>query len=95
MRLTITEVKHIADLSRLKLTDEEMEKYCLQLSVILDYVAQLQEVDTGKILIDEEKLPQLSVLREDTPEDSLSVDDVLKNAPDTKKRQIRVPPVFE
>lgn len=46
MALTIQEIEHIAKLARLELSDEEKEKFASQLSSILDYVGQLQEVDT-------------------------------------------------
>ena len=46
MKLSKEEVKHIALLARLGLSEEEMEKYTQQLSSILDYVEQLKEVDT-------------------------------------------------
>jgi aspartyl-tRNA(Asn)/glutamyl-tRNA(Gln) amidotransferase subunit C len=46
MKLTKEEVQHIATLSRLELSDEEVEKYRDQLGSILEYVAKLQELDT-------------------------------------------------
>lgn len=46
MALTKDEVKHIAHLARLRLNDEEVERYTTQLSAILEYVEQLQAVDT-------------------------------------------------
>ena len=50
MSLTLEEVEHIADLARLRLTDDEKARYRQQLSAILDYVVQLQELDTSGIL---------------------------------------------
>ncbi len=49
MALTRQEVEHIAQLARMELSEEEAEKLTHQLSSILDYVAQLQEVDTSGI----------------------------------------------
>ncbi len=49
MSLTLDDVRHIADLARLRLTDEEMLKYREQLSAILDYAARLSAVDTSAI----------------------------------------------
>ena len=46
MSLTKDEVRHIAKLARLNLSDEEVEKFTKELSSILEYVDQLQEVDT-------------------------------------------------
>jgi len=95
MTLTLAEVEHIADLARLELTQGEKEKYRQQLSAILDYVAQLQELDTRDIPPTSSVLPPHSVLREDLPADSLTTEALMKNAPDQKKNQFRVPPVFE
>lgn len=95
MSLTLSEVEHIAILARLELTDAEKEKYRLQLSSILDYVAMLQELDTSEIA------PTASVgavngeLRPDTPGVVLPIADLLNVAPDTRNDQFRVPPVME
>ncbi|MHB8903795.1 MAG: Asp-tRNA(Asn)/Glu-tRNA(Gln) amidotransferase subunit GatC [Patescibacteria group bacterium] len=49
MPITKEEIKHIAELSRLKLSDEEMLKLGADLSSILDYIEKLKEVDTRKV----------------------------------------------
>ncbi len=49
MSITIEEIKHIAELSRLKLSDEEMLKLGSDLGSILDYIETLKEVDTRKV----------------------------------------------
>ncbi len=95
MSLTQTEVEHIAKLARLNLTDEEKSKYRQQLSSILDYVTMLQELETSTIPPTSGVLPALCPLREDAAKDSLTVDQLLANAPETTKNQFKVPPVFE
>lgn len=95
MSLTLAEVEHIAELARLKLTDEEKENYRLQLSAILDYVSRLQELDTNDIPPTSSVLPARSVLRQDISRESLTVEEILKNAPEITKNQFRVPPVLE
>jgi aspartyl-tRNA(Asn)/glutamyl-tRNA(Gln) amidotransferase subunit C len=95
MPLTLIEVEHIADLARLELTDEEKARYREQLSAILDYVAQLRELDTTGIPPTSSVLPPRSALREDEPRPGLSLDELLRNAPDTEAGQFRVPPVLE
>ncbi len=50
MALTKDEVRHIAKLARLNLSEEEVEKFTKELSSILDYVDQLQEVDTEGVV---------------------------------------------
>ncbi len=49
MVLTKKEIEHIARLARLELTEEEKEKFANQLSSVLDYVSQLQKVDTSGV----------------------------------------------
>ncbi len=95
MRLTLQEVEHIAELARLELTPQEKERFCEQLSTILDYAARLQEIDTRSIQ------PTYSVtrgegrLREDEPAIGLSLEALLKNAPQIMHGQFRLPPVLE
>jgi aspartyl-tRNA(Asn)/glutamyl-tRNA(Gln) amidotransferase subunit C len=49
MAITREEIKHIAELSRLELSEEEIEKFSGQLDSILKYVGQLNEVETKKV----------------------------------------------
>ncbi|MDD2354416.1 MAG: Asp-tRNA(Asn)/Glu-tRNA(Gln) amidotransferase subunit GatC [Patescibacteria group bacterium] len=49
MKLKTEEIKHIAKLARLQLSEAEIEKYQKELSSILDYIATLKKVDTEKI----------------------------------------------
>jgi aspartyl-tRNA(Asn)/glutamyl-tRNA(Gln) amidotransferase subunit C len=95
MSLTLEEVEHIADLARLRLTDAEKVHYRLQLSAILEYVAQLQALDTAGIFPTSSVLPPRSVLRPDEPCPGLATESVLSNAPQVESDQFRVPPVLE
>ena len=98
MELNLAEVEHIAALARLELSAEEKERYRAQLSAILDYAARLQALDTSGIPATSPASTAdagASVLRSDEPRPGLPLDDVLRNAPDSKNRQFRVPPVME
>ena len=95
MKLTLKEIEHIAELARLRLSDEEKARYGEQLSDILEYAARLQAVDTSGISPTSSVLPARSMLRSDEPRPGLSLQDALRNAPDTEKDQFRVPPVLE
>lgn len=95
MKLTLEEVEHIAELARLRLSDDEKARYREQLSDILDYAARLQAVDTSEISPTSSVLPARSVLREDKPRPGLSLEEALRNAPETEKNQFRVPPILE
>ena len=95
MSLTLAEVEHIAELARLKLTDEEKSRYREQLSAILDYAARLQSVDTAEIPPTSSVLPARSVLRADQSRPGLAPEVLLSNAPQIEENQFRVPPVLE
>jgi len=95
MKLSLDEVEHIAELARLRLSEDEKARYREQLSEILDYAARLQAVDTSGISHTSSVLPARSVLRKDEPRPGLSLEEVLRNAPETEKGQFRVPPILE
>jgi aspartyl-tRNA(Asn)/glutamyl-tRNA(Gln) amidotransferase subunit C len=95
MTLTLEEVEHIAELARLKLTEEEKARYKDQLSAILDYAAKLQALDTTGIPPTSSVLPQHSVLRPDEPRPGLTLEELLRNAPRVEAAQFRVPPVLD
>jgi len=93
--LTIAEVEHIANLARLELTEEEKTRFSQQLSAILDYIAQLQSLDTAHILPTSSVLPVRSALRSDDPRLGLEQEALFANAPKIEDHQFRVPPVLE
>jgi aspartyl-tRNA(Asn)/glutamyl-tRNA(Gln) amidotransferase subunit C len=95
MKVSLQEVEHIARLARLVLTEEEKSLYQQQLSKILEYIEQLRELDTSNVEPTSHVIPLKNVFREDIPAGSLSVDDVLANAPDRWKNFYRVPKIIE
>lgn len=95
MHLTIDEVRHVAELARLHLTEEELERYAQQLSAILDYAERLQEVDTSNVPPTPYVLPLQNVMAEDIPQPSLPNEVALANAPDQADGFFRVRAVFE
>ncbi len=95
MTLTLKEVEHIALLARLELSDAEKQRYQQQLSHILEHVARLQKLDTSHTEPALGALPMGARLRADEPKPGLTANQVLENAPSTKKKQFRVPPVME
>jgi len=93
--LSIAEVEHIANLARMDLTDDEKARFSQQLSAILDYIAELQALDTRDIPPTSSVLPGRNVLRADEPRPGLDLQDLLSNAPQVEDDQFRVPPVLE
>jgi len=95
MSLTVDEVRHIANLARLKLTPEEERRYSQQLSSILEAAARLLEVDTTQIPPTATVLPLRAPLRPDIPRPCPPREKMLSNAPETEAGMFRVPPVLE
>ena len=96
MSLTLKDVEHIAALARLQLTDEQKERYRVQLSTILDHIAKLQELDTRDVppTTGGGSLAEMP-LRTDVSRPGLEMDALMKNAPKKDRKQFKVPPVFE
>ena len=89
------EVRRIAKLARLKVSDDEVRLFAGQLAEILDYVKQIESLDTDGVEPLAHALPVTDVLREDEPRESLSQRQVLANAPETQRDYFRVPTVVD
>lgn len=81
MKLTRDQVKHVAKLANLPLSVEEEEKYSEQLSKILEYIDQLNQVDTSEVEPTFNVSGQSNVESEDKLGECLSAEDALSNAP--------------
>ena len=89
------EVKYVANLARLAITEEEAEKFTNQLDAIISFAEQLNELDTDHVEPTSHVLDIKNVMREDIAQAGLPVEEVLKNAPDHENGQIRVPTIIE
>ncbi len=89
------QVRHISHLSRLKPTDDEVHLFSEQLSAIIEYVEQLNEVDTTDVPPTAHALPIHNVFREDEPHRSLDPDQALANAPHREGSFFAVPKVLD
>jgi aspartyl-tRNA(Asn)/glutamyl-tRNA(Gln) amidotransferase subunit C len=90
MKITRAEVEHIATLARLELTEAEIERLQSDLSKILEYVEQLNELDTTRVLPTAHVVAREDVLREDVSRPSLPTEEVLSNAPQAEEGYFRV-----
>lgn len=88
------QVKHVAELSRLAITDEEAEKLTEELRGIINYAEQLNELDTSNVEPTTHVLNLVNVFRKDEPKAWITQEEALKNAPDQKDGQIRVPSIL-
>lgn len=82
MALTRVQVQHIAELAKLKLSDDEIDRMTQQLSAILDHAARLQELNTDTIPPTASVLPLQNVMRDDRVAPSLPRAQVIANAPE-------------
>ena len=80
MALRSEEVRKVAMLARLELTEDEIEQYREQLSAVLAYVEQLNELALDEIEPSTRAVAQQNVWREDVVQPSLPLEDVLHNA---------------
>ncbi len=95
MALTMDEVRKVALLARLRLSDEELERMQQQLSSILDYMQVLQEVDVSDVPPTAQVTDVVNVMRPDEVRPSLPVDEALADAPARENGYFKVKPVFE
>lgn len=97
MKLDKEQVKHIAELARLELSEEEIAKYGDQLTGILSFVEQLQEVNTDDVEPTAQVTGMENIFREDEVEnwDEKEVADALAQAPDFEDGQIKVKRILQ
>jgi aspartyl-tRNA(Asn)/glutamyl-tRNA(Gln) amidotransferase subunit C len=94
MPITRDEVAHLAELSRLALTEPELEHFAGQLDVIISAVARVQEVAADGIPPMTHAVPVVNVFRDDVEQPCLPQDVVLSQAPAAEQGRFRVPRIL-
>jgi aspartyl-tRNA(Asn)/glutamyl-tRNA(Gln) amidotransferase subunit C len=89
------EVAHLARLSRLAVTEQELDKFAGQLDVILQSVARVGEVAAVDIPPTSHSVPLTNVYRDDVVQPCLTQEEVLSGAPDTAEDRFRVPRILD
>ena len=92
MAISREEVLHVADLARLALTEEELERLGEQLGAILEAVGKVSELDLSGVEPTSHPLELTNVWGADEPRPSLPLEDALANAPEREESFFRVPP---
>ena len=95
MTLSTEDVKKIATLARLKLSDDEVQQMSKELDAIVGYVEQLREVDTEGIEPIAQVTGLVNVVREDVVRDMFSIQETLSNAPHANEVAFLVPKAVE
>jgi len=94
MAITKKDVEYIANLSRLTVTDTEIEEYAKQLSEILEHVNRLQKINTDNVEPISYAVDIKNIYREDVNEQSLDRQKVLDSAPSVEKNCFKVPKII-
>ena len=95
MKIKTKELKYVADLARVSLSEEEAVLFSEQLNSILEYMEKLNELDTKNVEPMSHILDMANIFREDRYKESLAGDNALKNAPSSKDGFFVVPKVIE
>ena len=95
MKLNRKDVEHVALLSRLKLSETELDKFTGQLDAILEYIDVLNQVDTSAVEPMAHVLEIRNVMRADEVQPSLPREAALQNAPDAEDGFFKVPKIVE
>lgn len=95
MSVSEKEVRYVANLARLQLSEEDVKNLAGDMNKILGYMDLLNELDTSNIKPLEHVIEMNSRLRKDVAKPTISHDDALKNAPDADSDYFRVPKVIE
>jgi aspartyl-tRNA(Asn)/glutamyl-tRNA(Gln) amidotransferase subunit C len=95
VKITKEQVAHVAKLAKLTVSEEEKEKLTLQMEQILNYVGQLNELNTAGVEPTSHAILLENIFREDEEKPSLPIEAALRNAPDQEKGFFKVPKVIE
>lgn len=95
MSVSKKDVEYVAELARLSFNQEEKESLVVDLNNILNYMEQLNELDTENVDIVVNPYYMENKFREDEIQKSMELKDVLKNAPDKLEEYVMVPKVIE
>jgi aspartyl-tRNA(Asn)/glutamyl-tRNA(Gln) amidotransferase subunit C len=94
-QITRQQAEKVAHLSRLDLSETELELFSGQLSAIVEYIQKLNELDTENVEPLAHCLPVHNVFRDDVVRPSLDVEKALENAPDRVDDYFKVPQILE
>ncbi|HIG82704.1 MAG TPA: Asp-tRNA(Asn)/Glu-tRNA(Gln) amidotransferase subunit GatC [Verrucomicrobia bacterium] len=89
------DVNYVADLARLELTEDECERFSEQLNKVIDFIKQLEKLETDSIEPMAHASPVYDVMRDDVSRPGFGTDTALLNAPMTSNNQFKVTRVVE
>lgn len=84
----------MADLARLRLSEDELDRFTHQLAGVLDHAADIDALELDDVPATAHPYPLVNVLRPDEVRSTLDRDEVLAQAPEVEDRRFRVPPIL-
>jgi aspartyl-tRNA(Asn)/glutamyl-tRNA(Gln) amidotransferase subunit C len=88
------DVRYVAKLARIELTDEEVERFGAQLAELLEHVKTLNSLDVAAVAATAQVVESRNVMRDDAPRASLDRETVLEQAPQRQGAFVRVPRII-
>ena len=93
-KITKEEVKKVANLARLELNDNEINNHAQQLKKILDYIRQLEKIETNDVPCTMRAIEVTNVLRKDEKKNSDCTEELLELAPSIEDKYFKVPKII-
>lgn len=93
-KITSDDVRHVAQLARLKVTEEEVETFTTQLEAILEHAGAISALDTEGVEPTSHPLAMDNVFRVDEVKQSLTQEEALSNAPEAQDGRFKVPQIL-
>ena len=93
-RISSDEVKKVAKLARLELNESEIQQHSEQLEKILDYIKQLEKINTENIACTTRAIEVVNVLRKDEKKDYENSEELLDLAPSRENKFFKVPKII-
>ena len=94
IKITKNEVKKVAHLARLELNEDEINKHSDQLEKILEYIKQLEKIDTNDVPCTTRAIEVINVFRKDEKKNYDSVEELLKLGPSKENKYFKVPKIL-
>lgn len=94
-RISPDDVRHVAKLARLELTDDEVSLFAEQLAAVLDHAADIEALDIGDVPPTAHPVPLRNVLRPDEVRPGVDRDEVLEQAPASEDGRFKVPRILD
>ena len=94
-RISRDEVSKVAQLARLKLNEEQVDNHAIQLEKILDYINQLEKIDTKNVPCTTRAIEVINVVRSDVKENYKNREDILNLAPSREDNFFKVPKIIK